>query len=63
MGGYIDPNLIGMISQIGYVILFGLVSSFMFFFKPLQATIQRFWKKQDAASKTDSAKQNSSESL
>jgi len=40
MGGYIDPNLIGMISQIGYVILFGLVSSFMFFFKPLQATIQ-----------------------
>lgn len=39
--GYIDPGMFGMISQIGYMILFAVVSSFMFFFQPLKDLINR----------------------
>jgi len=34
--GYLDPGIFGMISQIGYVLLFAVVSGFMFLFQPLK---------------------------
>ncbi len=34
--GYLDPGIFGMISQIGYVLLFAVVSAFMFLFQPLK---------------------------
>lgn len=39
--GYLDPGIFGMISQIGYVLLFAVVSGFMFFFQPLKHMFAR----------------------
>jgi hypothetical protein len=39
--GYLDPGIFGMISQIGYVLLFAVVSGFMFFFQPLKNLYNR----------------------
>lgn len=39
--GYLDPGIFGMISQIGYVLLFAVVSGFMFFFQPLKNMFAR----------------------
>jgi hypothetical protein len=39
MLGYIDPNFFGVISQIGFIIFFSVLSGFLFFFK----TIKRFF--------------------
>lgn len=41
MLGYVDPNVFGVISQIGFVILFSVLSGFLFFFK----AIKRFFIK------------------
>jgi hypothetical protein len=40
--GYLDPGIFGMISQIGYVLLFALVSGFMFFFQPIKNVLNVF---------------------
>jgi hypothetical protein len=39
--GYLDPGIFGMISQIGYVLLFAVVSGFMFFFQPIKNLFDR----------------------
>lgn len=39
--GYIDPMVFGLISQIGYLVLFAFVSGFMFFFKPIKRWVNR----------------------
>jgi hypothetical protein len=44
--GYLDPGIFGMISQIGYVLLFALVSVFMFFFQPIKNAVSRVFKRQ-----------------
>jgi hypothetical protein len=44
--GYIDPGLFGIISQIGYVVLFGLVSGLLFFFRPLKNVFSRVFTRQ-----------------
>jgi hypothetical protein len=44
--GYINPAAFGLISQIGYLLLFAIVSSFLFFFKPLKRMFGRLFKRQ-----------------
>lgn len=39
--GYVDPGLLGIISQIGFVLLFAEVSAFMFFLDPLKKVLCR----------------------
>ena len=41
--GYLDPGIFGMISQIGYVLLFAVVSGFMFFFQPIKNLYTRIF--------------------
>ncbi len=41
--GYLDPGIFGMISQIGYVLLFAVVSGFMFLFQPLKNLFGRMF--------------------
>ena len=43
--GYIDPGAFGIISQIGYVVLFALVTGFMFFFNPIKRGVSRFFRR------------------
>jgi len=45
--GYIDPGAFGLISQIGYVILFALVTGFMFFFNPIKRGMSRLLHRGD----------------
>ena len=45
--GYLDPGIFGMISQIGYLLLFAVVSGFMFFFQPLKNLFNRVFKRED----------------
>ena len=51
--GYIDPGAFGLISQIGYIVLFAVVSGFMFFFNPLKKLARKIFKKQVATPKSD----------
>ena len=44
--GYLDPGIFGMIAQLGYVLLFGLVSAVMFFFQPLKDLANRLLRRQ-----------------
>ncbi len=46
--GYIDPGIFGMITQIGYVLLFGLVSGLVFFFQPVKNLYNRLFKREQA---------------
>ncbi len=39
--GYVDPSVFGVLSQIGYILLFGLVTGFMFFFKPIVNQVKK----------------------
>ena len=48
--GYIDPGIFGMITQIGYVLLFAVVSAFMFFFQPIKNVFDRIFRRQAAES-------------
>lgn len=34
--GYLDPGIFGVVAQFGYIILFGLLTGFLFLFKPLR---------------------------
>ena len=43
--GYIDPGAFGLISQIGYVILFALATGFMFFFNPIKRGLKRLLRR------------------
>ncbi len=47
--GYLDPGIFGMIAQLGYVLLFGLVSALMFFFQPLKNLANKLFKRDQAA--------------
>ena len=46
--GYVDPGIFGMISQIGYLLVFAVVSGFMFFFQPLKNLFGRVFKREQA---------------
>ncbi len=46
--GYIDPGIFGMISQIGYLLVFAVVSGFMFFFQPLKNLYGKIFKREQA---------------
>ena len=46
--GYIDPGAFGLISQIGYLLLFAVVSGFMFFFKPIKNLFTKRFKRQSS---------------
>ncbi len=46
--GYIDPGAFGLIAQIGYVLLFAVVSGFMFFFKPIKNLLKKRFKRQSS---------------
>ena len=46
--GYIDPGAFGLIAQIGYVLLFAVVSGFMFFFKPIKNQLKKRFKRQSS---------------
>jgi hypothetical protein len=48
--GYLDPGIFGMISQIGYVLLFAVVSAFMFLFQPLKNLFGRVFGRGTAGS-------------
>jgi hypothetical protein len=61
--GYIDPGLFGIISQIGFLILFVTGSVFLFFFKPLKRAIKRiFLRKKTSAQLTEAEGANQDES-
>ena len=47
--GYIDPGIFGMISQIGYLLFFAVVSGFMFFFQPLKNLYGRIFSRGQAS--------------
>ncbi len=51
--GYIDPGAFGLISQIGFILLFAIVSAFMFFFNPLKQLVGKFFRRRVAAPKSD----------
>jgi len=53
--GYIDPGSFGLVSQIGYILLFVLVSGFMLFFKPIKQLFNRLTgRKQSGATRDES---------
>lgn len=39
--GYIDPGAFGIVSQIGYLVLFVFASVFLFLLKPLRRTADK----------------------
>jgi hypothetical protein len=39
--GYIDPGIFGMISQIGYVLFFSLVSALLILWRPIKRAFVR----------------------
>ena len=41
--GYIDPAAFGVISQVGYLILFALVTGFMFLFNSIKRGLSRLF--------------------
>ena len=43
--GYLDPGIFGMISQVGYVLLFAAVSALTFFFQPLKNLFNRVFRR------------------
>lgn len=45
--GYIDPNALGIISQIGYMIVFVVTTSLLFFFRPIKRVFRRITGKPD----------------
>ena len=47
--GYLDPGILGMITQVGYLLLFAFVSAFMFFFQPLKNLFNRVFKREEQA--------------
>ena len=47
--GYVDPGIFGLISQIGYLLLFTVVSGIMFFFQPLKNLFSRLFKREQIA--------------
>lgn len=54
--GYIDPGTFGIVSQIGYLILFIFASVFLFFMKPLRRTADKLLgrtKPEDTAQDSD----------
>ncbi len=51
--GYVDPGAFGLISQIVYILLFAIVSAFMFFFNPLKKFVRRLFRRQAAAPESD----------
>lgn len=54
--GYIDPGTFGIVSQIGYLILFVFASVFLFFMKPLRRAVDKLLGKtepEDAAQDSD----------
>jgi uncharacterized iron-regulated membrane protein len=46
--GYVDPGAFGLISQIGYILLFAIVSGFMFFFNRLKSMVKRLFSPKSA---------------
>ena len=46
--GYIDPNLFGIISQLGSFLLIGLVTIFVFFTNPIKKFLKRLLGGNDA---------------
>ena len=61
--GYIDPNALGIISQIGYMIVFVATTSLLFFFRPIKRFFRRITGKPEVdtpppASTTDTAAQS-----
>lgn len=52
--GYIDPGALGIIAQIGYVLLFTVVSAFLFLSRPIRKAVNRlFHRSAPAESDTD----------
>jgi hypothetical protein len=53
--GYLDPNLFGIISQIGFMLLFGIATAVLFVPRTIGGVIkrayQRFFPKVSASSK------------
>jgi len=39
--GYLDPNIFGIVSQVGFVIFFGITTMFVFFSKSMKAACAR----------------------
>lgn len=39
--GYIDPNIFGIVSQVGFIVFFGITTTFVFFSKTLRSTFSR----------------------
>jgi len=37
--GYLDPNIFGIVSQVGFVIFFGITTFFVFFSKTTKAAL------------------------
>jgi len=46
--GYIDPGAFGLVTQIGYIVLFALVSAFMFFFGPIKRAVRRVFHRAES---------------
>ena len=51
--GYIDPGAFGLISQIGYILLFAIVSGFMFFFKPIKTWLNKLFRRRQSAAQQE----------
>ncbi len=41
--GYVDPNAFGLLSQVGYLVLFSIVSGFMFFSQKIRRFVGGLW--------------------
>jgi hypothetical protein len=37
--GYLDPNIFGIVSQVGFVVFFGITTMFVFFSKTMKMMI------------------------
>lgn len=51
--GYIDPGMSGVVSQLGYIVLFVITSGLLFFLKPLKNGVLRMLERQPAADDTN----------
>jgi len=69
---YIDPGTVGVIYQVGYLVFYGIVGLFLFFFRPIKNLYLKITgktleekpseDKEEALSLTDANKENSKDS-
>lgn len=57
--GYVDPNAVGIVAQIGYALVFAITSILLFLFKPIKSLIAHLYRKRRDGAKPSAPSQHS----